>query len=158
MRKIGIIAVLSLMTLAIVAVADVGTGFAEDQNAARAKCSKATLDGTYLFANDGVDVTGNKQLPLAAAGYDVYDGNGNLVDSVATVNFNGQVFRKVHGSGTYTLKADCTGTVTFAGRDAPRLDLFVAPDGSQFTQVGISDPEVVSSGFEERVTAKRVGP
>jgi hypothetical protein len=158
MRKIVIIAVLSLMTLAIVAVADVGTGFAEDQNAARAKCSKATLDGTYLFANDGVDVTGNKQLPLAAAGYDVYDGNGKLIDSVASVNFNGQVARKVHGSGTYTLKADCTGTVTFAGRDAPRLDLFVAPDGSKFTQVGISPPEVVSSGFEERVTAKRVGP
>jgi hypothetical protein len=147
-----------LGVVGVVGVLAVGRGFAEDENGARAKCSKATLDGTYLFANDGVDVTGNKQLPLAAAGYDVYDGNGNLVDSVATVNFNGQVFRKVHGSGTYTLKADCTGTVTFAGRDAPRLDLFVAPDGSKFTQVGISPPEVVSSGFEERVTAKRVGP
>ena len=141
----------------LVGVLAVGTGFADDENAAKAKCSKATLHGTYLFANDGVDVTGKKQVPFAAAGYDVYDGNGKI-DSVASVNFNGQVFRKVHGSGTYTLKADCTGTVTFAGRDAPRLDLFVAPDGSKFTQVGTSPSEAVSSGFEERVTAKRVGP
>ena len=57
-----------LGVVGVVGVFAVGTGFAEDENAARAKCSKATLDGTYLFANDGVDVTGNKQLPLAAAG------------------------------------------------------------------------------------------
>ena len=151
-----------LGVVGVVGVLAVGTGFAKDENAAgpwpfRAKCSKATLDGTYLFANDGVDVTGNKQLPFAAAGYDVYDGNGNI-DSVASVNFNGQVSRKVHASGTYMVKADCTGTVTFAGPDAPRLDVFVAPDGSKFTQVGISPPEAVSSGFELRATAKRVAP
>jgi hypothetical protein len=147
----------ALGVVGLVGVVAVGRGFAEDENTAKAKCSKATLHGTYLFANDGVDVTGNKQLPFAAAGYDVYDGNGKI-DSVASVNFNGQVFRKVHASGTYTLKADCTGTVTFAGADAPRLDLFVAPDGSEFTQVGTSPSEVVSSSFELRATAKRVGP
>jgi hypothetical protein len=146
-----------LGVVGLVGVVAVGRGFAEDENTAKAKCSKATLHGTYLFANDGVDVTGNKQLPFAAAGYDVYDGNGKI-DSVASVNLNGQVFRKVHASGTYTLKADCTGTVTFAGADAPRLDLFVAPDGSEFTQVGTSPSEVVSSSFELRATAKRVGP
>jgi hypothetical protein len=146
-----------LAVVGVVGVLAVGRGFADEENASRAKCSKATLHGTYLFSNDGVDVTGNKQVPFAAAGYDVFDGNGKI-DSVASVNFNGQVVRKGHASGTYTVKADCTGTVTFAGRDAPRLDLFVAPDGSKFTQVGISPPEVVSSGFEERVTAKRVGP
>jgi hypothetical protein len=146
-----------LGVVGVVGVLAVGRGFAEDENAAKAKCSKATLHGTYLFANDGVDVTGNKQVPFAAAGYDVYDGNGKI-DSVASVNFNGQVSRKVHASGTYMVKADCTGTVTFAGPDAPRLDVFVAPDGSKFTQVGISPPEAVSSGFELRATAKRVAP
>jgi len=146
-----------LGVVGLVGVLAVRTGFAEDENGARAKCSKATLHGTYLFANDGVDVTGNKQVPFAAAGYDVFDGNGKI-DSVASVNFNGHVVRKGHASSTYTVKADCTGTVTFAGRDAPRLDLFVAPNGSKFTQVGTSPTEVVSSGFELRATAKRVGP
>ena len=143
--------------IGVVGVLAVGRGFADEENTARAKCSKATLDGTYLFANDGVDISGNKQVPFAAAGYDVFDGNGNI-DSVASINFNGQVVRKVHASGTYTVKADCTGTVTFAGPDAPRLDLFIAPDGSKFTQVGTSPSEVVASGFELRATAKRVGP
>jgi hypothetical protein len=45
----------------LVGVLAVGTGFAEDENDAGAKCSKATLHGTYLFANDGVDVTGKNR-------------------------------------------------------------------------------------------------
>ena len=45
----------------LVGVLAVGTGFADDENAAKAKCSKATLHGTYLFANDGVDVTGKNR-------------------------------------------------------------------------------------------------
>src|SRR5215212_5916280 len=148
-----------LMVLGLVGVVGVmagGSGFADEENDARAKCSKATLDGTYLFANDGVDITGKKQVRFAAAGYDVFDDNGKI-DSVASVNSNGHVVRKVHASGTYTVKADCTGTVTFAGPDAPRLDLFVAPGGTKFTQVGTSPSEVVASGFELRATAKRVG-
>jgi hypothetical protein len=40
--------------LGVVGVLAVGAGYAKDENAAsRAKCSEATLDGTYLFANDG---------------------------------------------------------------------------------------------------------
>jgi hypothetical protein len=138
-----------------------GAGYAEDngdngdENAV-AKCSKATLHGTYLFAHDGVVTGGPDKGPFAVAGYDVFDGNGKI-DSVVSVNSNGHVIRKVHDSGTYTVKADCTGTLTFEGTDAPRLDLFVAPDGSKFTQVGTSPSEVVASGFELRVTAKRVG-
>ena len=45
----------------VVGVLAVGRGFANDENAAGAKCSKATLHGTYLFANDGVDVTGKNR-------------------------------------------------------------------------------------------------
>jgi len=135
-----------LAVVGVVGVLAVRTGFADEENGARAKCSEATLHGTYLFANDGVDVTGNKQVPFAAAGYDVFDGNGKM-HSVASVNSNGHVVRKVHASGTYTLKLDCTGTVTFAGPDAPRLDLFVAPDGSKFTQVGISPPKRCRRGL-----------
>jgi hypothetical protein len=139
-----------------------GAGYAEDngdngdENAAGAQCSKATLHGTYLFAVDGVVTGGPDKGPFAVAGYNVFDGNGKI-NSVVSVNSNGHVIRKVHDSGTYTVKADCTGTLTFEGTDASRLDLFVAPDGSKFTQVGTSPSEVVASGFELRVMAKRVG-
>jgi hypothetical protein len=39
-----------LVVLAVVGVVAVGRGFADEENASRAKCSDATLDGTYLFA------------------------------------------------------------------------------------------------------------
>jgi hypothetical protein len=156
MRKIGIIAVLSLMTLAIAAVAAVGTGFAEAENAAAgAKCSKATLHGTYLFAQDGVVISGKDQGPFAIAGKDMYNGNGK-VKAVVSANFNGDVVRQAVFTGTYTVKANCTGTVTYGPTEV--LDVFVAPDGSMFTFVQVKPSQQVTSGIELRGTAKRVGP
>ena len=155
MRKIGIIAVLSLMTLAIAAVAAVGRGFAEAENAAGAKCSKATLHGTYLFAQDGVVISGKNQGPFAIAGKDMYNGNGK-VKAVVSANFNGDVVRQAVFTGRYTVKANCTGTVTYGPTEV--LDVFVAPDGSMFTFVQIKPRQQVTSGFELQGTAKRVGP
>jgi hypothetical protein len=136
-------------------VLSVGTGYAKDEDqTAGAKCSEATLDGTYLFANDGVELKGNDQRPFALAGYDVYDGNGK-VKTVFSSNFNGEVTRNETLSGTYTVKADCTGTLTYT--DGTRFDQFIAPDGSKFTFVQTKPSERVTSGFELRGTAKRVG-
>ena len=86
----------------------------------RAKCSEATLKGTYLFAFNGVEIKGNdEQAPFAIAGYDVFDGNGK-VKGVVSSNFNGEVSRKEPFSGTYTVKADCTGTAHLCGWFADR--------------------------------------
>jgi hypothetical protein len=147
-----------LLVVGVVAVLAVGTGFAKDEDAG-AKCSEATLDGMYLFALDGFGIEENNQLPFAVAGYRVYDGNGK-VRGVASANFNGHIIvRKQPFSGTYTVKADCTGTLTL--RDGLQNDLFIAPDGSMFTFVQTKPPrgapEGVSSGYELRGTAKRVG-
>ena len=145
-----------LGVVGLVGVLAVGTGFANDENAGRAKCSDATLDGTYLFAEDGFIVTDNEKVPFALAGYEVYDGNGK-VRGVQSGNFGGEVSRKDRFSGTYTVKADCTATVTYTNGEPFRYDLFVAPDGSQFTLVQVSPSEWVTSAFEEQATAKRVG-
>ena len=91
--------------------------------------------------------------PFAIAGYDVFDGNGK-VKGVASANFNGEVSRNEPVSGTYTVKADCTGTLTFT--DGSQIDMFIAPDGSMFTFVH-TNPELVGAGFEPRGTARRVG-
>ena len=143
-----------LAVVGVVGVLAVRTGFADEENGARAKCSEATLHGTYLFANDGVDVTGNKQVPFAAAGYDVFDGNGKI-HSVVSFTSNGHVVRKLQESGTYTVKADCTGTSTYG---ESKFDLFIAPDGSMYTFVQVKSSQAMTSGFELRATAKRVGP
>ena len=143
-----------LGVVGLVGVLAVGRGFADDENDAGAKCSKATLHGTYLFAYDGFDITGKDQAPFAAAGYEVFDGNGHA-KAVYSANVNGQIIRKETFSGKYTVKADCTGTVTF--EDGTRFDQFIAPDGSKFTFVQTKPSELVASGFEQRATAKRVG-
>jgi hypothetical protein len=140
-----------LGVVGVVGVLAIGRGFAEDEDAARTKCSEATLHGTYLFAYDGVEIKGNDQLPFATAGYEVFDGNGH-VEGVFSGNLNGDVTRKEKFSGTYTVKADCTGT------NFEEFDLFIAPDGSMFTFVQIKPPENVTSGFDLRGTAKRVAP
>jgi hypothetical protein len=153
-----------LVVLGVVGLVGVlagGAGYAEDngdngdENASRAKCSDATLDGTYLFAYDGLKIKGKDQTPFAVAGYEVYDGNGKM-RGVESFNFNGSVGRKAHISGTYKVKADCTGTLTYA---RTHYDVFIAPDGSEFTFVLIKPKAEVTSAFETRATAaKRVGP
>jgi hypothetical protein len=94
------------------------------------------------------------QVPFAESGYEVFDGNGK-VRGVSSGNFGGQVFRKEPFTGTYTVKADCTSTVTYNGGDVN--DQFVAPDGSKFTLVQVKPSEAVRAAFEVRGTAERVG-
>ena len=149
---------LALILLVVVGAAalltPVGAGYAKDEDdSSRAKCSNATLKGTYPFAQNGAEIKGNEQRPFAIAGYDVFDGNGE-VKGVASGNFNGEVFRKDPFTGTYTVKANCTGTVAY--RDGPQIDVFIAPDGSKIAFVR-TDPESVGAGIDSQVTAKRVG-
>ena len=152
----GSVALIIVVVVGAAALTTVGAGYAKDENASRAKCSNATLKGTYLFAQNGVEIKGNDQRPFAIAGYDVFDGNGE-VKGLASGNSNGEVFRKEPFTGTYTVKANCTGTVTFTGgAAASQGDIFVAPDGSKFAFVR-TDPESVGATIDEQVTAKRVG-
>jgi hypothetical protein len=147
----------------VVGVLAVGTGFANNEDAAGAKCSEATLHGMYLVAQNGVVVKETKKGPprgpFAVAGYEVYDGNGN-VEGIFSFNFNGNVDRMIRvPNGTYTVKANCTGATIYKSRGVRfTTDLFIAPDGSMFTWVQTNPPERVTAGFELRGTAKRVGP
>jgi hypothetical protein len=153
MKRIIMVSTIAALMLGVLAA---GAVYANNNGDAGArKCSEATLHGTYLFAFDGVVIKGNNdQVPFAIAGYAVFDGNGEE-KGVASSNFNGKVTRNERVSATYTVKADCTGTVTFG--DGSQIDVFIAPDGSQFAFVQTKPSELVGSGFEPRGTAKRVG-
>ena len=143
-----------LLVVGLAGVLAMGTVYAEDENASEAKCSEATLDGTYLFADQGFVIKDNEKVPFASSGYEVYDGNGH-VKGVATTNVNGNVSSKEPFSGTYTVKADCTGSSTYS--DGTRYDDFIAPDGSMLTFVQTKPSKWVLAGDEQQVTAKRVG-
>jgi hypothetical protein len=81
LRMKRIIVVLTVATL-MVGVVAVGAGFANDEDAAEAKCSEATLHGQYLVTQNGVVIresqAGDPQGPFAIAGYEVFDGNGKV--------------------------------------------------------------------------------
>ena len=143
-----------LLVVGLAGVLANGTGYAEDENASGAKCSEATLHGTYLFADEGFVIKDNEKVPFASSGYEVYDGNGHT-KGVSTTNVNGKITSKETFSGTYTVKADCTGSSTYS--DGTRYDDYIAPDGSKLTYVQIKPSKVVLAGDEQRVTAKRVG-
>jgi hypothetical protein len=151
----GLALIIVVVIGAAVLLTTVGAGYAKDENASsRAKCSNATLKGTYLFAQNGVEIKGDEQRPVAIAGYEVFDGNGK-VKGVDSSNFNGEITRNERFSGTYSVNADCTGTATYS--DGTRYDQFIAPDGSILTFVLTKPSEGVTSAFELQVTAKRVG-
>jgi hypothetical protein len=96
----GGVALILLLVVGVAALTTVGAGYAKDEDASsRAKCSVATLEGTYLFAQKGVEIKGdNDQAPFAIAGYGVFDGNGKE-KSVVSSNFDGEVTRKEPISG-----------------------------------------------------------
>ena len=151
----GGLALILVVVGAAVLLTTVGAGYAKDENASRAKCSEATLDGTYLFAQNGVEIKGDEQRPFALAGYEVFDGQGKL-KALFTLNIN---TKKVIGnetiSGTYSVEADCTSTATYA--DGARSDQFMAPDGSELTFVQTHPKRIVTASFEPQGSAKRVG-
>jgi hypothetical protein len=120
--------------------------------AAAATCSVATLDGTYLFAYQGFTVKGNPRGPFALAGFEVYDGQGNVL-SVSTSSSNGKIDRNVRTKGKYTVNANCTGSVRYS--DGTHYDQFLAPGGSTFVFIQ-TNPGTVAAGFEPRGTAQRV--
>ena len=147
-----------MVTLSLaLALAGAGNALAAEDStapdAATARCSEATLRGTYLFANDGLIVSGSDRGPFANAGMDVYNGNGH-VRSVYTLSVNGRISRFVRVTGTYTVNPDCTGTARYS--DGTRYDQFVAPDGSQIAFVQTNRGAVLAAS-ESRVTARRVG-
>ena len=154
MKRILSLVVVALVVAAMVLVMAM-TALADGKdNNDGAKCSEATLDGRYLFSFDGYEIKGNKKVPFSQAGYEVYDGNGH-VEGVYSGNLGGEVIRNQPLSGTYTVKADCTGTVTYT--DGTQVDQFFSPDGSEVAFVLVKPPAFVGGGLEVRGTKTRVG-
>ena len=78
-----------------------------------------------------------------------FQGDGTLSVPAATRSINGVVARTPPGgTGSYTVDAACTGTITFAG---PLFDIFISPNGEMIWMIQ-TNPDTVFQG-----TATRVG-
>jgi hypothetical protein len=118
-------------------------------------CSNQTLKGTYANSLHGLIYPPGGSAPLVLAGVakTTYDGNGTFtqVDAVGE-NGSGVTPGWRHGSGTYSVNPDCTGTSTIVIPGLPDLHLqfVVSPSGNTLHFVVI-DPGFATAGDSERI-------
>src|SRR5215204_2763790 len=91
-------------------------------------CDNETLEGRYAGIGNGFAAPpGNPLLPFASLSLMTLDGAGNLTHKVT--RSNGGNISRGNDVGTYTVNADCTGTMTIATPNPPfqlTFDLVVA--------------------------------
>ena len=106
------------------------------------QCSVATLQGSYGFTTTGTANTPGGPSHIGGVGLIVYDGRGNFVGK-ATVNIDGTVLRRTF-VGTYTVAADCTGTLSETFTDAldgrATFDLVIDDDGRETKAITTPPP------------------
>jgi hypothetical protein len=118
-------------------------------------CSVGTLRGSYLFAAHGFNIVGGVAQPKAIVEGIDFNGDGTLVSPFATVSINGNIIHPPGGGvGSYTVDADCTGTLTFTA--GPSFDIFVEPSGGKQLWMIQTGPAAVPAVFEG--TATKVSP
>jgi hypothetical protein len=97
-------------------------------------CSNASLRGAYGFQTGGIIVPDGT--PRGNLGRWVFDGAGNFTNAL-TVNDNGTII-PVTDAGTYTVNADCTGTIS---PDSGGSDDIVLVDGGNEFHLLRTDPQ-----------------
>ncbi len=107
-------------------------------------CDTSALNKTYSFTLNTRAVTDGT---FGAVGQDlgtaVLDGKGNATINV-TFNSNAQANQTQSLQATYTLGADCTGTLTLPG--GTNLNLTAWASGNVFAVTGIANGEVANGG------------
>jgi hypothetical protein len=94
--------------LAVVFAVALMAGLAAPAHAWNRPCSLASTAGNWSFTDNGTVVGIG---PRTAVGVFTLDGNGNLLNGVATSSLNGSIADETF-SGTYTVNSNCTGTLS----------------------------------------------
>lgn len=126
-------------------------------------CSKATLHGLYAFTASGFNIVAGVPQPKAIVELIRFNGDGTLTNPWTTVSINGTIIQHPHppdlaGTGSYTVGADCTGTLQFntSPMTGPAYDIFVGFKGSEIQMIQTGQPAAlglaVFQGKAERVS------
>ena len=125
------------------------------QNDGPQRCSVATLKGRYLFADAGTlypPAFGVTEPTAAAdAGFHLFNGDGTGTDTVTFRVGGAVVLENVVAPISYTVNADCTGTLSVFG--GPSFGMFVSPDGESIASIA-TDPGNYVSTIDHRVARK----
>ena len=100
--------------------------------AADAHCTVGTLRGLYLWTLEGYQNFGGNPVPKHLIEGIQFNGDGTLSIPFGTVNIGGFIVIDVSGSvGTYTVAADCTGTISIT--DGPTFNMYIGPGAQQLS-------------------------
>ena len=135
--------------VSLVAAMALGTAGTARAALAPLSCNVHTLKGSYLFATHGWNIVGGVAVPKAIVEGINFNGDGTLVSPFATVSINGTIIHSSNSPGTYTVNADCTGTLAFTG--GPSFDIFVEPSGQQLWMIQTGPAPAVFEGTVTRV-------
>jgi hypothetical protein len=152
MRRIGLWATIGVFIS--VGLLTVERGYTEEKEHATT-CTVATLKGRYLFVVNGT------YFPPAAGvtvqslfdrtGHRIFHGDGTGT-TIARESVNGVIRpADVHSDLSYTVNADCTGTLKVLSVGATS-EIFVAPSGDDMTVIA------TDKGHVEAYSSWRVGP
>jgi hypothetical protein len=112
------------------------------------------LRGLYLWTFDGFENFGGNFAPKAIMQGLQFNGDGTTFNTFGTVNIGGFIIIDATGGvGTYTVAADCTGTLSIT--DGPSWNMYVGPGAQQLwliqTNVGPGDFTGVGVGTATRL-------
>ena len=99
-------------------------------------CSVGMVKGLYLWTFDGYADFGAGLVPKAVMQGTRFNGDGTTINTFGTVNIGGTIiFDSTGDVGTYTVAADCTGTLSIT--NGPSFNMYVGPGAEQLwiTQV-----------------------
>ena len=85
------------------------------QAAPDGRCNAGQLQGLYIWTWDGYQNFGGHPVPKALMIGIQFNANGTFTIPFSTINVGGNVHEDSTAVGTYTVAADCTGTLQFTG-------------------------------------------
>ena len=152
MKRVGPLAI-KIGLMICVSIGAVELGYANEREHATT-CTLVTLKGRYLFVVNGT------YFPPAAGvtveslfsrvGSRIFNGDGTGT-TISTESINGVITNAdSHRDLSYTVNADCTGTVKVLGIGATQ-EIFVAPNGDDMTVIA------TDKGHVEAFSSWRVG-
>lgn len=122
---------------------------------ARAReCASFTIKGTYAFTVHGQILTPNGPVLIDGITKTTFDGDGELTQ-LSAVAINGNIpLVWSPSTGTYTVNADCTGTMTLISASQPPLHfaIVVSQSGNHIHTV-VTDPGFAATSDAERIWA-----
>jgi hypothetical protein len=104
-------------------------------------CNVHTLRGSYIWTFEAYSDLGGTLVPTAVMQGLRFNGDGTTLNTFGTVNIGGTIIFDVTGAvGTYTVAADCTGTLSIP--TGPNFNIYVGPGAEKVWTTEIAGGDV----------------